>query len=76
MNKLRTDVQCPFCGDCVVRYVGSDWKSVRCYVCKQPLFLKYATDRPNGVDKNGFARLAHEPFKWNEDVMEFDEVFG
>lgn len=39
-------------------------------------FLKYATDRPNGVDKNGFARLAHEPFKWNEDVMKFDEVFG
>ena len=39
-------------------------------------FLKYATDRPNGVNEQGFARLAHEPFKWNEDVMKFDEVFS
>lgn len=46
-----------------------------CHECKMPLFLKYATDNPDGVDERGFGRVAYEPFRHNEVVREIDEVF-
>ena len=73
---MKVDVQCPFCGECYIRKVKPDTISIRCYVCKKALFLKYATDEKNGVNDKGFGHLAYEPFDHNEEVEELNEVFG
>lgn len=73
---MKVDVQCPFCGECYIRKVQPDTSSIRCYVCKKALFLKYATDEKNGVNSKGIGRLAYEPFNHNEEVEELNEVFG
>lgn len=53
-KKLKTDLQCPFCGECATRYVFPNQKTLLCYVCGMPLFLRYIDDNPNKVDKRGF----------------------
>ena len=73
---MKVDVQCPFCGECYIRKVQPDKISIRCYVCKKALFLKYATDEKNGVNSKGIGRLAYEPFNQNEYVKDLNEVFG
>lgn len=75
-KKLKTDLQCPFCGECATRYVFPNQKTLLCHVCDMPLFLKYIDDNPNKVDKRGFGRLAYEAFRYNEYVTDLDEVFG
>ena len=50
---MKVDVQCPFCGECYIRKVQPDKISIRCYVCKKALFLKYATDTRDGVNDKG-----------------------
>lgn len=72
---MKFDVQCPFCGECYIRKVQPDKISIRCYVCKKALFLKYATDTKDGVNSKGIGRLAYEPFVHNEEVVELREVF-
>ena len=72
---MKVDVQCPFCGECYIRKVKPDTISIRCYVCKKALFLKYATDEKKGVNSKGIGRLAYEPFNHNEEVVELREVF-
>lgn len=75
MNKIKTDMQCPFCGECATRYVFPTQSRLKCYVCDMVLFLKYIDDDPETIDERGFGRLAYEPFIHNEEIMELNEVF-
>ena len=42
MNRVKADLQCPFCGHCKVVKIGAHRKAITCPSCKQAVFLKLA----------------------------------
>ena len=56
---MKVDVQCPFCGECYKRHAKESSKSIRCRFCGMSIFLRKS-------EKNGFDKLADEPFNHNE----------
>nr|DAL36779.1 MAG TPA_asm: hypothetical protein [Caudoviricetes sp.] len=75
MISLKAEVHCPFCGECYVRKVGPNAKSLLCRFCRMSIYLKWTTKTRLGVNKHGFARIADEPFNGNELVEDLNEVF-
>lgn len=45
-------------------------------MCDMVLFLRYIDDDPEAIDERGFGRLAYDPYRNNEEIMELNEVFG
>lgn len=62
MDKVKVDLQCPFCGYCATLTTGSHRKGIWCPVCKQNLFLRWAGGAQGKLDEKGFYFHAYEPF--------------
>lgn len=54
MNRVKADLQCPFCGHCKVVKVGANRKAITCPSCKQAVFLSWATGIEGETDEHGY----------------------
>ncbi len=75
MNKVKADVQCPYCGCCKTVRPRPTSKSVMCPECRQWLFLSWATGKKGELDKHGFYFHAYELFNVRGINREFRGVF-
>ncbi|HEN6602510.1 TPA: hypothetical protein U7L84_000911 [Streptococcus agalactiae] len=75
MNRVKVDLQCPFCGFCKVLKTGAYRKGITCPSCKQSVFLSWATGVEGYTDENGFHFHAYEPFNIRKINQEFQDAF-
>lgn len=75
MNRVKADLQCPFCGHCKVVKVGAHSKAITCPSCKQAVFLAWATGIEGETDEHGYYFHAVEPFNIRKINQEFQDAF-
>lgn len=75
MNRVRVDLQCPYCGLCKILKTTSHRKAIICPTCKQSIFLSWATGVEGYVDEHGYYFHAHEPFNIRKINQEFQSAF-
>lgn len=76
MNKVKVDLQCPFCGYCKVLKIPSHRKGITCPSCQQSVFLSWSTGVEGYVDEHGFYFHAYEPFNIHKINQEFNDAFA
>lgn len=74
-TKVMAEILCPFCG-----FTGKTptfWGNAfcKCPRCKEPLFLRYATDHAGEENTYGCHYVANEPMKFKNKKDDFAEVF-
>lgn len=75
MNKVKVDLQCPFCGFCKILKIPSHRKGITCPSCQQSVFLSWSTGVEGYVDEHGFYFHAYEPFNIHKINQEFKDAF-
>lgn len=75
MNKVKVDLQCPYCGFCKILRTVSHRKAITCPTCKQPVFLSWATGVEGELDNHGYYFHAFEPFNIRKINQEFQHIF-
>lgn len=73
MNRVKVDLQCPYCGFCKVVKTASYRKCIICQSCKQTVFLSWATDTEGKLDNCGCYFHAYEPFNIRKINLEFQD---
>ncbi|GGE26459.1 hypothetical protein [Streptococcus himalayensis] len=76
MNRVKVDLQCPYCGFCKILKTAPYKKAISCPTCKQPVFLSWATGIEGELDEYGYYFYAYEPFNIRRINKEFEDVFG
>lgn len=74
-EKVKVDLQCPFCGHCKIIKLLPFRKAVKCPSCGQKVFLEYAGRFKAELDKHGNFFHAYEPFKLDNINDDFRGVF-
>ncbi|HEM3698060.1 TPA: hypothetical protein U1C85_001124 [Streptococcus suis] len=75
MNKVKVDLQCPYCGFCKFLKTASYRKGITCPTCKQAIFLSWATGVEGELDNHGCYFHAFEPFNIRKINQEFQDAF-
>lgn len=75
MNRVKVDLQCPYCGFCKILKTAPHRKAITCPTCKQPVFLSWATGIEGELDKHVYYFHAFEPFNIRKINQEFQDVF-
>lgn len=74
-EKVKADLQCPFCGHCKIIKLLPHRKAVTCPSCSQKVFLSYAGRYRGELDKHGNYFHAWEPLNLQKINNDFKEVF-
>lgn len=75
MNRVKVDLQCPYCGFCKILKTVPYRKAITCPTCRQLVFLSWATGIEGELDKHGYYFHAFEPFNIRKINQEFQDVF-
>lgn len=75
MNRVKVDLQCPYCGFFKVLKTAPHRKAITCPSCKQSVFLSWATCVEGYTDKHGFYFHAYDPFNIRKINQEFQDAF-
>lgn len=75
MNRVKVDLQCPYCGFCKILKTAPHRKAITCPMCKQSVFLAWASGIEGELDNQGCYFHAYDPFNIRKINQEFQDAF-
>lgn len=74
-DRVKIDLQCPFCGYCKIFKTSKRSGYVWCPDCKQKIFKCWATGVEGELDSHGCYYKANVPFGIQGINREFEDIF-
>lgn len=75
-DKVRVDLQCPFCGIAKAIKVPKTLTFIKCPGCNGKIFLSWATGVKGEVDEHSYYYKANSPMQFKNQKDEYKEMFG